>query len=307
MRYYAGIDGGQSQTIAVIGDESGRVLARGKAGPADEVAVAESPTRLRDALAQALRDAVAHAGIAASTQFETIVAGISGYEGRVYGAPPELPAKRLILEHDAPIAHAGALEGEPGAVVIVGTGSVAYARNGDGSCALTGGWGYLFGDEGSAFWIAREVLSAGMRAEDVSNSDDLAARALQHFDVPSLRALARAFYTGSITRAQLAMFAQVIVRQAESGDAAAGGLIAAGARALVTLARYALARVGLTSAKVAFTGGMTQSDFVRAELERSVRELLPKARWVTPRYDPAIGALLIAYKQSALAGVSIRT
>jgi N-acetylglucosamine kinase-like BadF-type ATPase len=53
----AGIDGGQSSTIAVIGDERGRILARGAAGPSDEVGATADSTRLRDALAAALADA----------------------------------------------------------------------------------------------------------------------------------------------------------------------------------------------------------------------------------------------------------
>ncbi len=107
---FAGIDGGQSSTTAVVGDETGRVLGCGKAGAADEIGVGKESTRLRDALRGALREACAAAGITAGvTRFESIVAGISGYDGRVYGRAPELPARRSLLLHDTPIAHAGAL------------------------------------------------------------------------------------------------------------------------------------------------------------------------------------------------------
>ena len=51
---FAGIDGGQSSTVAAIADETGRVLARGRAGPADEIGEGPSSTRLRDALRAAL-------------------------------------------------------------------------------------------------------------------------------------------------------------------------------------------------------------------------------------------------------------
>ena len=61
--------------------------------------------------------------------------------------------------HDTPIAHAGALEGRSGVVVIAGTGSVVYGRNDEGWSCTLGGWGFLFGDEGSAFAIARDSLA----------------------------------------------------------------------------------------------------------------------------------------------------
>ena len=44
--------------------------------------------------------------------------------------------------------------------LVAGTGSVAYGRNAAGKTARAGGWGYLAGDEGSAYWIGREALAA---------------------------------------------------------------------------------------------------------------------------------------------------
>ena len=37
VRLFAGIDGGQSSTVAVVADDAGRILGRGAAGPADEI------------------------------------------------------------------------------------------------------------------------------------------------------------------------------------------------------------------------------------------------------------------------------
>lgn len=150
----AGIDGGQSSTVAVIGDKQGTILGRGVAGAADEVGEKSDSTRLRDALRSALEDARHNAALPPNARFAAIVAGISGYEGRIYGSQPDLPTDRLVLLHDAPIAHAGALAGDPGVVVIAGTGSVVYARAQDDRTQTLGGWGYLFGDE--------EVLSASL-------------------------------------------------------------------------------------------------------------------------------------------------
>ena len=69
-------------------------------------------------------------------------------------------AERLVVTHDARIAWAGATEGEPGLVVIAGTGSIAYGENAQGESARAGGWGYIYGDEGGGFDIARQALRA---------------------------------------------------------------------------------------------------------------------------------------------------
>ena len=296
MRFYAGIDGGQSSTAAVIADERGRILARGRGGPADEVAQGADSTRLRDALSAALGDAMRKAQLPHDARFAAVVAGISGYEGTVYGRAPELPADSLTLMHDTPIAHAGALGGEPGVVVIAGTGSVAYAAGGSGESALTGGWGYLFGDEGSAFALARTVVSDAMRAYDAGEESPLGHSALSFFNVPSLRRLARSFYAGSITRTAFAEFAATIVQQAESGDTFALPYVDEAAHALVRIAMQAAQRARMDAPRVAFTGGMLQSALMRERIAHRMGEVLPGAQYVPPLHDAATGALLLAYK-----------
>lgn len=289
MTYFvAGIDGGQSSTTAVVGDASGRILGRGTAGPADEIGASARSTRLHDALANALEAARLQAGLPAGVRFEAVVAGISGYEGRVYGKPPELPAQRLVLMHDAPIAHAGALAGQPGVVAIAGTGSVIYAA---GTPERTrGGWGYVFGDEGSAFWFAREALSLLMRREDEDRPAAAATRAAcEFFAQPSLRRIARAFYMGELSRERVAAFAPAAL-----AFPAMRPIAARGAQRLAALV-VAAVRAGAPPA-VAFVGGTFANADFRSRLDAAIRRKLPAVRVVEPAHDPATGALLLAYR-----------
>ena len=246
----AGIDGGQSSTTAVIGDARGRVIGRGVSGAADEVGQDADSTRMHDALNGALNAARVAAALPEETHFDAIVAGVSGYEGRVYGKVPQLPATRFVLMHDAPVAHAGALGGEPGVVVIAGTGSVVYATDGTRGWT-TGGWGYLFGDEGSAFWLAREALALLMHCEDINGPDYAreAEIACNFFGLPSLRAIARAFYSGELTRDRVAAFATRIVEWHEMQKR-----LPAGASALALLVRNAIAAGA--APRVSCVGGM---------------------------------------------------
>ncbi len=298
MKLFAGIDGGQSSTLAVIGDENGNVLSRGAAGPADEVAQGANSTRLRDALRGALSDALEKAGLPEESRFAAIVAGISGYDGKIYGRPPDLASDRTMLLHDTTIAHAGALGGNPGVVVIAGTGSVAYAQNEDGGHALIGGWGYLFGDEGSAFWIARDAIADAMRETDASGSSELGATILGHFSQASLRALVRAFYSGEISRSELAAFAPVLLHEAENGSERALQYARDAAAALTLLAKRAADAAQLRAPQVAFLGGLLHSALLSDHVDRWMRELLPSARRASPQRDAAEGALLLAYRSA---------
>lgn len=288
----AGIDGGQSSTVAVIGDERGQILATGSAGPADEIGAGKDSTRLRDALEGALDDARSRAQLPEESRFAAIVAGVSGYDGRVYGRAPQLPSEHVRLVHDTPIAHAGALGGKPGVVVIAGTGSVVYGRNDDGWSRTLGGWGFLFGDEGSAFAIARDALAVLMRGHD-ENDSSLGAEthaACQFFGVPSLRALVHAFYKGEITRGRLAAFAPEAMRYPALRSTANRG-----AERLAALTRVA---IGAGAApRVAFVGGVFADAAFREHVKAGILRTYPAAEIVEARYEPAYGALLLAYRE----------
>lgn len=301
MMYFAGLDGGQSSTTAVIAGSNGRILARGVGPPADEVAQGPDSTRLRDALAAALADATENAGLDRGATFAAIVAGVSGYEGRVFGCEPVLPSEHVALVHDSVIAHAGALEGAPGVVVIAGTGSVGYAVNGAGLGARVGGWGYLFGDEGSAFWLARSALGAIMSDSEGHEPSSLAKTALEHFKRPSLRSLARAYYAGEISRHELAAFAVSLVAAAARGDAEGVYWVREAAEQLALLEYAAAGRAGLAEHDAAFVGGLMREPIVRERVARSVRQISPQARIVEAKHDAAVGALLLAYREAGVA------
>lgn len=298
MKYAAGIDGGQSSTVAVVGDERGRILASGRAGPADEIGVEPDSLRLHGALRAALDDARARAGLPEETIFAAIVAGVSGYRGRVYGRAPELPTERFVLTHDAPIAHAGALGGQAGVVVISGTGSVIYASDERANAQTLGGWGFLFGDEGSAFWIAREALARLMRAHDEDDpafASEMRA-AFEFFDVRSLRELAHAFYHGTLPRDRIAAFAPAALRFGSFGAIADEG-----ADRLVALVRRAI-RAGAPG-RVALIGGTFADTGFRDRVSAGIREAVAGAQIVQARHQPAEGALLLAYRELGMPGL----
>ena len=288
---FAGIDAGQTSTTAAIGDNDGRTIALGYAGPADEIGADPQSTRLRDALEGALADALRNANLPVETRFDAIVAGISGYEGRVYGEEPRLPGDRVKLVHDTVIAHAGALGGQPGVVVIAGTGSAAYAVFPDGATHFEGGWGYLFGDEGSAFWIARSAIFLA-----TYHGDCEATRALlSFFDVHTLRELVRAFYVGNVTRASLASFAPVCIEAAKNNDGCpclCDPPVAA-ARELARLAARA-ARGRADAPRVACVGGLVADPWLRERIAQSLAQELPAATLVEAQGQPVDGALVLA-------------
>lgn len=101
-----------------------------------------------------------------------ISAGLAGYgsneviRGRFdYVFEKLFPDNEVFLTSDGHIALLGALEGKDGILVIAGTGSIAYRLH-QGKLTRTGGWGYLLGDEGSAYSISRQLLSIFTKQAD---------------------------------------------------------------------------------------------------------------------------------------------
>ncbi|OAA32528.1 hypothetical protein AT15_00170 [Kosmotoga arenicorallina S304] len=79
----------------------------------------------------------------------------------------------------------------PGVVVIAGTGSVVYGKNSKGASFRAGGWGHLFSDEGSAFWISKELIANALKYRDgLVSRDPIFERLLKYFNLKDLESLA---------------------------------------------------------------------------------------------------------------------
>jgi glucosamine kinase len=295
---YAGIDGGQSSTIAVVVDARGTVLGRGTAGPSDHVDEPANTQRAAQACESALAVALAAARLPAGAEPDAVVIGLSGYEGSWYGREPAFGRAIVRYKHDSVIALAGAIRERPAAVVIAGTGSVGYGESANRDPVRAGGFGYLFGDEGSSFAIARTALAGAMRLSDRGVLTDLGLAALAFFDCPDLHALARAVALREIGRPQLASFARVVFDAARLGDPEAGAIVEEAAAALADLAQLIVEQLGhadMPAVPVAFVGGAMDNPDLRLAAARRLEAGTPLARVVAPAFEPAVGAAFLAF------------
>jgi N-acetylglucosamine kinase-like BadF-type ATPase len=302
VKFVAGIDGGQSSTIAVVVDDDGVVRGRGSGGPSDHVGQAPDSPRAALACEHALRRALAAAQLPAETPLAAVVIGLSGYEGSWHGRPPAFMAERVRYVHDAPIALAGAIARRPAGVVIAGTGSAGYGEDPSGRAVRAGGYGYLFGDAGSGFAIARSALAAAMTAADRGVTTDLATAALAFFDVPDLRAFVRAVSLHQIDRPQIAGFARVVADAARLGDSEARTIVDQAAAALAGLAHTIADRLTTISGgavPVALVGGLAASPLIE-EAVRSHVGPTSAATIVAAAHEPAIGAAFLAFDDANL-------
>jgi N-acetylglucosamine kinase-like BadF-type ATPase len=300
--YFLGVDGGQSSTTAVIGDARGKIVGWASAGPCNHVAADEAKKKFLRVMTECLSQAAIRAGLPVQNSrwnFKAACLGMSGGPADKAVLLHELiDSENLILTHDAMIALAGANAGEPGIVVIGGTGSIAFAQNARGETARAGGWGYLFGDEGGAFDIARQALRAILREhEGWGVRTALTPALLEATSASDANQLMHFFYTPDWPRHRIAGLAEIVNRIADDGDPIAIGVLQHAAQELALLVgsvRRQLWAEG-DAARVAWVGGVFRSETL-LERFRTLVGLEENTVCEPPRHGPAVGALLLAYR-----------
>jgi len=301
-RWFLGVDGGQSNTIALIGDETGRVVGVGRGGPCNHVSSAEARTRFTHALGEAIGAALREAGIA-EANFEAACVGLSGGPADKEALVRDLVhAQKYSITNDAVIALMGATTGEPGVIAIAGTGSIAFGRNAEGQTARAGGWGYAFGDEGGAFDLVRQAVRAGLRQEEGwGPATALRLALLKATGASSMNDLVHRFYTSEYPRTRIASFAKLVDEAARNGDPVARDILHVGAQALATFVAAVRRQLFHRSehTRVSYIGGAFESAMLRERFAMLVT-LECSCRLEPPAYGPAAGALIEAYRMVGL-------
>src|ERR1039457_2800484 len=213
MRRFLGVDGGQSGTSALIGDETGRILGTGEAGPCNHAAAGEGRAKLERAITGSVSAACRQAGLdPAAVHFEAACFGMSGGpEDKREILAATLRVDRLGVTNDMVIALAGATRTGQGIVTNAGTGSFAYGRNPAGRSARAGGWGHIFGDEGSGFDIARQAARAALRLEEGwGPATVLRDMLLAATGSESANQMLHRFYTDEWPRSRVATLARLV-------------------------------------------------------------------------------------------------
>jgi N-acetylglucosamine kinase-like BadF-type ATPase len=208
----------------------------------------------------------------------------------------------FCIAHDAQIALSGATAGQPGVVVIAGTGSIAFGCNPEGRTARAGGWGYIFGDEGGAFDLVRRAMRAVLRNEEGwGPTTGLRELLLQATGAADANDLLHCFYTPEYPRQRVAVLAKLIEQAETAGDKVAHDILMSSAHTLATLA--AAVRRNLFAehapALVCYVGGVFQCRPI-LERFRLLVEMEEGNSVAAPLFGPAAGALIEAYRVAGI-------
>ena len=300
-----GIDGGGTKTIAWLARRSDggtpRVIGRGASGGANPQAVGTD--RALENLDRAVDAACADAD-APSEPLAAAVLALAGSDRDdvrrmlVRWADDRRLTRRFRVVHDAdPVLAAGTPDGW-GVALIAGTGSLAFGRTADGRTARSGGWGYLFGDEGSGYAVALAGLRAVARSADGRGPGTrLADGFLERLDLERPEQLVSAVYPSTDPRATIASLADVVTRAADEADEVAMEILDQAGRELAAMVAAVAGKLELQSNRfpVALAGGLlTRSVMLTERLSCHLASLGLKAEPIASVRDPVLGAVKLA-------------
>lgn len=316
MRYALGVDGGATKTVAVVGDETGKVLGVGLGGPTNYQinGIDTAMSHLGGAVSQALTAA----GILVP-QIERAVFGLAGADfqmdfdalsGGISRLYPDLP---FSITNDTWVGFRAGTEKDFGGVVISGTGANYAAAAPDGRKVTGRGMGYEWGSEGGAGSLIRQVMHHAFRSHDGTGpKTGLEEAVLSLLDFPSYDDLSLYMYKvhgefGHIYM-KVAQLVPALFGLAFKGDKVAQEILVDTGRVMGEIIGGMMASLGMQEepADVVLVGSVFTKGvcpLMISSLRTACQRIVPLANLRPVEMEPAAGGFLMALESM---GVDIK-
>lgn len=299
--YLMAMDGGGTATIVYIASPQGEILRRLTGGPMNPNGAASGSVRhtLEDIFTQAAElgydpENCLGAGLG--------VAGIGNPEVRgfleeIFRGAGFACTLGFWGDQETALA-ANIVPGQPGAILIAGTGSICVGREESGELVRTGGFGNIMDDGGSGYAIARDGLAAIVRAEDGRGpKTTLRDMVLEELGLSDMGGLLKYLYAPERTKGEIAALAKLVSQAADGGDEASLRILEQAAQDLAGLAKPVLAKLP-QGAKLLYSGSvLKKNEKIRTRTLALLRESFPAVDWEEAKAEAALGALRLIQKK----------
>ena len=289
LKYQIGVDAGGTHSTAIAYDLNGKELGRAEGGPGQINAdyegginnIADTVNELLDKIdGDCMRVLVGIAGLSVVGNAPEVAATISS---RINNLPTRAITDSLLALYSG-------LEGEDGALVIAGTGSVFNGLQ-DGHLIAVGGYGNILGDEGSGYAIAKSAMQSAHLSWDKREDNALIPMFTKFFNVEHMDECNAKFY--KMANSEVAGMAVHVAKLADQGDPDASAVIKEQAHLLardiiIGLDRYEDPK----PMKIALTGSvLANNEMLRNLMEDEVKSKYPKAEFSVSNGENARGVM----------------
>ena len=287
------MDGGGTKTIAVAAAADGTVLAveRGDGINYNTIGMERARGNLKEILDRL------HAGI--DGECEEVTVGMpaldmpAGPEVTNAFAGDTFDPKLLDLQSDAYITLAGFTMGQPGMIVICGTGSILLMLDKQKQQHVCGGWGYLLGDAGSGYALAVDGLRAAILDwENVGEKTTISDAAMVHFKLSHPRELIDIVYSPGCKQSDIAQFGRIVLKCCEDGDKEAARIVRSNMASIAANAAEMIHRAPEANHVGIWGGVLTNSACARQLFSEELLKRCPEAVIIKPEFPPELGAII---------------
>lgn len=302
-KYYLGVDGGGTKTDVLCADEMGNIIGQGTSGPTNltSTSMGAASFNLNEAVRQSIEPI-----IDSEADFYSFAMGLAGldsdeetqYALEVFTrALMKYQISNLFLVNDSVIALENGSDNPNALVLISGTGSIAYGRNDQGQTAKAGGMDYILTDQGSGYYIGRQVLREAVKSFDGRRSKTVLEQMVcEHFKISSIAEIKNQVYNPPLTKPEVAELAYLCSEAFASGDEASRVIFEHAVEELELHAVTVIDKLGLNSQPfdIVLTGAVIQLDYFKQHLVERLQAKFNNLNPVFPSTPPVFGALKIA-------------
>lgn len=293
--YYLGIDGGGTRTTAVVTDEKGNIITKksGRTMNFYSVGTENARKNLSDLMNE----------INAETEIKSFHGAFIGCSALDCEADEKttdmlcngiINAEKIKMHSDVYIALKSVKDAKCPCVAICGTGSIATTEDKEGNTYVTGGWGHILGDEGSAYSITVSALKSCCILSDKGKKTPILDSANEFFGVDDFRKAIDIIYSSDMTKDRLARFASVVGKLADEGDKTATAIIKNEADKFAVTVATLLEKVKECDVLGLYGGVFQHNRIFREKFTESVSNEFPEIKIQLIETSPAETAAVLA-------------
>jgi len=306
MKYLIGMDGGGTKTACVATDLDGNVLYHCTGGPSNFLIIGtEKVSEMLFSLINKCKEEIN----ASYEDFGYIVLGTTGAGRRIDAEKLETAFRKYCIakgvrvnfyvDSDARIALEGAFSGNPGSIMIAGTGSIMFGKDAEGKIHRVGGFGRFIGDQGSGYVIGKKGLTMVAKHYDERGERTLLTDLLaEKFNIKSPEELIIEIYKNNFDIAAVAPF---VIEAAGKGDEVCHHIIEEESYELVLHILAMIKKLNLPELKLSLIGSIITTDnFFAQTFREKVTKFAPNVIIKEADYPPTMGAIFMAKEKIKL-------
>ncbi len=295
-KYLIAVDGGGTKTIAVMSDLKGRILKKAKTGSTNpnKIGFEKAIFNLKKIIFKITKGCprnqigFCYLGLAGGLEKDKEKKKkIEKFLKKIFSFP-------IKVEGDQKIAFRSGTDEIDGVLIIAGTGSISMGWRGKKE-EVSGGWDWLLGDQGSAFWIGKKALEEAIKTFDGRRKETLLRKTIfQKLKIKNGKELYQKFYQKNFVK-KVASISVMVDEIALKGNKTARKILEEAGKELNQMALSVIKKLKFRKQfPLVLVGEVFNSKFVFQRVKKEIKKYYPQVQFIRPKKPPIFGGIKIA-------------